>query len=203
MGTLLGIQESAVGFDVSISELILTESFLKTFYPDRNVFLFAGVTEYMPLKSNLFTLVMARDVIEHVGNQKEFLLEAHRVLNKNSYFLFNTGSRYVFIEPHTRLPGVGYLPRFLQPLYVRLIRNRTYEIRLPSLWELRRWLRKSRFGKNWKIFPSRNLDSAMKFTQERNKIAHLMLKILNILRLSKLLNRILAHISYYEIITKK
>ena len=77
---------------------------------------------------------------------------------QGTYFLFNTGSRFVLVEPHTHLPGVGYLPRSVQSIYVRLFRRSHYRVHLPSLWELRRWLKESPFSDNWKIIPSKQID---------------------------------------------
>lgn len=203
MATLLEIADTAVGFDLTISSLILAKSFLEQFYPDRNYLLFAGVAEYMPLASEVASLVLARDVIEHVADQTRFLKEAHRVMCTGGSFLFNTGSRFVLIEPHTRLPFVGYLPRLLQPLYVRLVRSSKYKVHLPSLWELRRWLTESPFNDTWKIVASKRIDLKDKSRIKHGRIRHLILGILSKLKLLKILNGLLAHLSYYEIIIEK
>ena len=151
IATLLETGNDAIGIDITISELIIAKSFLKSFYPGRNYFLVAGVAEHLPFTKELFSNVLAIDVIEHVANQKQFIKEAYRVLCPGGCFHFDTASRFYWIEPHTILPAVGYLPRFLQPLFVSLARHRNYKIHLPSLWELRKWLNKSPFADNWKI----------------------------------------------------
>jgi len=203
MATILEVADTAVGFGLSISDLIMAMNFLKKFYPGRDYFLFAGVGEHLPLASEVFSLALARDVIEHVANQNKFLQEAYRVMDSGSHFLLNTGSRFILLEPHVRLPCVGYLPRSLQPLYVRLARHSEYEVHLPSLWELKRWLNESPFESNWKIIPSKCIDLTSKQRIRRGRVAHLILGTLRGLGLLNILNRLLAHISYYEIIMEK
>lgn len=203
MATLLELTDTAVGFDISMSSLILAKSFLEEFYPARDYILFAGVAENLPIKSEIFSLVLARDVIEHVADQNKFLQEAHRVMLPEGSFFFNTGSRFVLLEPHTRLPLVGFLPRFLQPIFVRLLKGSHYKVHLPSLWELRKWLNESPFNDTWKIIASKRIDLKNKSKGDLRRIKRLILGALRRLGFLKLLNWLLAHISYYEVIVKK
>lgn len=203
VATLLEVADTAVGFGLSVSDLLLARKFLKESYPGREYLLFAGIAEHMALTSDAFSYVLARDVIEHVADQEKLLKETHRVMHSGGQFLFNTGSRFVLLEPHTRLPGVGYLPRLLQPFYVRLIRQSEYKVHLPSLGELKSWLKKSPFSDNWKIFASKNIDSTVKPKSKRKRAKRLILSILRKLGLLKVLNRLLSHISYYEVIVEK
>lgn len=203
LATLLEMTDTAIGFDLSYSSLLLARSFIDENYPSRDYFLFAGMAECLPLANMAFSLILARDVIEHVGNQKKFLDEAHRIMRKGSSFVFNTGSRFVLLEPHTRLPFVGYLPRFLQPIYVRFIRRTEYKVHMPSLWELRKWLYESPFNNTWKIIPSKRIDPESHSTRKNRNIVHRLKNFLHRLRLMKLLNRLLSHISYYEVIVNK
>lgn len=203
LATLLETTDTAVGFDLSYSSLLMAASFLKEFYPGREYFLFAGMAECLPLADETFSLVLARDVIEHVGDQKAFLEETHRVMRQGSTFAFNTGSRYVLLEPHTRLPLVGYFPRPLQRPYVHFIRRTEYRVRMPSLWELRRWLYESPFRATWKIIPSKRLGPESHPQRQSKSIVQRLKSFLHTLGLVKWLNRLLAHISYYEIIVNK
>ena len=57
MATILDVANTAIGFDLTISDLILAKSFLKKFYPGRDYLLFAGVAENLPLASEVFSLV--------------------------------------------------------------------------------------------------------------------------------------------------
>lgn len=203
MATLLEIADTAIGLDLTISDLILAKSFLKKYYPGRDYFLFAGVAEHLPLASEIFSFVLARDVIEHVKNPRQIFKETCRVMLPRKFFLFNTASRHLLLEPHTRLPCVGYLPRLLQPLYVRLARRCEYKVHLPSLWELRRWLNESPFAGNWKIVPSKHIDLTSKPRTSQGRVARLILGTMRSLGLLNVLNRLLAFISYYEVIIKK
>ncbi len=63
LATLLEMTDIGVGFDISISSLILAKRFLEEFYPSRDYILFAGAAENLPLRSEAFSLVLARDVL--------------------------------------------------------------------------------------------------------------------------------------------
>jgi ubiquinone/menaquinone biosynthesis C-methylase UbiE len=194
IATLLEIGEAAIGVDITISELILAKSFLKNFYPGYNYFLVAGVAEHLPLSSEFFSNVLAIDVIEHVASQKQFLQEAHRVMHLNGSFYFDTCSRFHWLEPHTRLPGVGYLPRFLQPVYVRLARHRNYNIHLPSLYGLRKWLTESPFGSDdWNIIHNK-VDPTSQPKTWRGKIVRAIPGLLGFLKM---------HSSKFKVIARK
>lgn len=203
MATLLKMTDSVVGLDITLSDLILAKNFLEEFYPDRDYFLIAGVAEHLPLACETFSLVLARDVLEHVTDQRNLFKEAHRVMLSGKNFLLNTGSRFLLLEPHFLLPGVGYFPRFLHPFYIRLVRNNYYKVHLPSLWELKKWLNESPFGSKWKIIPSKKIDLKGKPKTKLGRVGRFILKALRHTGLLKVLNRLLAHISYYEVIMEK
>jgi len=204
VATLLEVADTAVGFGLAISDLLLARKFLEESYPDRDYLLLTGIGEQMALASDSFSYVLARDVIEHVADPQEVLKETHRVMRSGGFLLFNTGSRFVFLEPHTRLPAVGYIPRFLHSLYFRLGRKIDFKVHLPSLWELRRWLKQSLFDdSNWEIFPSKSVESTIQPRVKDGKGKRLILGLLNRLGISKVMNWILAQISYYEVIIKK
>lgn len=64
----------------------------------------------LPFPDQSFDLVFSGAVVEHVGpreDQRRFVREACRV-GKNVFMA--TPNRYFPIEPHSRLPFVGYLP---------------------------------------------------------------------------------------------
>ena len=195
ISALLELGLSAIGADISISELIIAKSFLKNYYPENNYFLIAGVAEHMPFRNEFFSHVLAVDVIEHVLDQKQFIRDVYRVLHPDGCFYFDTCSRFVWDEPHTALPAVGYLPRFLQPLYVRMARQRNYKIHLPSQWELKKWLNESPFD-NWKIIYNQ-IDKASRPRTWRGKV------IRTIPGLLHLRNLLLKHTSSFEIFMKK
>jgi hypothetical protein len=87
---------------------------------------------------------------------------------------------------------VGYLPRALQPLYVRLARKREYKIHLPSVGELKGWLENSPLGGNWRITYSRQRDPRIPPDSRRGRL------IRAIPGMFGLMNWILAHLSSFE-----
>ena len=52
-----------------------------------------GVAEALPYEDNVFDVMLCFDVLEHVNDWNKVILEAHRVLNKNGIFLFDTLNR--------------------------------------------------------------------------------------------------------------
>lgn len=86
VGALLEVAHAAMGIDVLISKLVLAKKFLETYYQGRSYLLVAGVAEHLPLSNDIFSMVTARDVIEHVKNQERFMREAYRVMNRKGFF---------------------------------------------------------------------------------------------------------------------
>jgi SAM-dependent methyltransferase len=88
------------------------------------------------------------DVIEHVGDQRATLREAHRVLVPGGRLFLASPNRYSTApEPHVQVWGVGFLPRRWMPAYVRLIRGVEFKaIRTLGVHEWQRLLRASPFG---------------------------------------------------------
>lgn len=74
----------------------------------------------LPLKSNMFDLVLLNHVLEHVLGQQNLLNEILRVLRPGGICYLATPNRYCILEPHYRLPFLSWLPRSLANLYVRL-----------------------------------------------------------------------------------
>jgi SAM-dependent methyltransferase/LmbE family N-acetylglucosaminyl deacetylase len=139
--SLLAVSPMVAGVDISLPELLCAKKLLEEKGLGQFACLVAGCAEALPLRDQAFANVVARDVYEHVPDRTAFLREAYRALRSDGVFLFNTTSRFVWTEPHVLLKGLGYLPRALQPLVVRLLRKRGYDIYLPSLWEFKQGVR--------------------------------------------------------------
>jgi ubiquinone/menaquinone biosynthesis C-methylase UbiE len=92
-----------------------------------------------------FDLVLASDVIEHVVNPDAFVAGCARVLRPGGLLFLATPNRYSLgLEPHVRLPLVGYLPRGLARRYVWAVRKAPYDhVRLLSARDLRHLLQAS------------------------------------------------------------
>ena len=148
---LAGICAALVGVDLSLSELLCAKKLVEEHGKGAATLLVAACAEALPLRDQSCYIAIARDVYEHAPDQRSFLTEALRVLQPGTLFLFNTTSRYAPVEPHVLLSGVGFLPRFVQPFYVRLRRGREYAIHNPSLFELHRTLRCTLHDCDWHV----------------------------------------------------
>ncbi|MBI4523160.1 MAG: class I SAM-dependent methyltransferase [Deltaproteobacteria bacterium] len=109
------------GVDISLEELVLARKLCEEegYYSGSFV---AACAESLPLPTQSFDFVYSMDVVEHVRDQRAFLLEARKVLKDGGGFLFNSPNRYSLVaaEPHVNLWGVGFLPRNLADPYCRL-----------------------------------------------------------------------------------
>jgi len=101
--------------------------------------------QFLPFPPAAFDLVVAGNVLEHTHAQEELIAEAGRVLRPGGALFAVTCNRYsIAPEPHVRVWGVGFLPRRWMSSYVRLVRGHAYDnVRLPSVFELRRMARRS------------------------------------------------------------
>ena len=94
------------------------------------------------LAPGYFTVVAASDVVEHASDQDRFISGCARLLAPRGLVFLATPNRYsLSLEPHVRLWGVGFLPRWLAPRYTLALRKAPYDhVRLLSSRALRRLL---------------------------------------------------------------
>lgn len=74
----------------------------------------------LPLKKEMFDIVICNHVYEHVENAKKLMDEIYRVLKIGGACYFSGPNKYTVIEPHYFLPFLSWLPRRLASFYVRL-----------------------------------------------------------------------------------
>jgi len=141
--SLAGEAELIVAIDTAMDLLVLAKK-LVIEYDLKNVTLACAVAERLPFSSDFFDLVLASHVIEHLPDQEGGMREAYRILRPGGGICFDSPNRFsVSYEPHVQLLGVGFLPRFMMNLYVRLMLGIPYkDKRLLSFFELRRLLRR-------------------------------------------------------------
>ncbi len=98
--------------------------------------------ESAPFADGSFDLVVASDVIEHVNDIDAFVAGCARLLRPGGLLFLATPNRYSLgLEPHVRLPALGYLPRPLAVRAARAMRDADYShVRLLSARGLRRLL---------------------------------------------------------------
>jgi len=102
----------------------------------------------LPFPPQRFDLVTAVSLLEHVRDPRAVVKECGRVLKESGRLFVLTTNRFSLApEPHVRIWGVGFLPRRWMPAYVQWRRGLSYDKhRLLSCFELRRMLKKTRFG---------------------------------------------------------
>jgi SAM-dependent methyltransferase len=130
-----------VGVDAAFRWLLIGRERLRQM--DREPLLVAANAEALPFEAGSFPAVCANDLLEHLADPTPAVAEIARLLAPAGAAYIATNNRYSLLpEPHVRLPGVGWLPRTLQPRYVRLVRRHAYDkVRLLGVGELRSLLR--------------------------------------------------------------
>jgi ubiquinone/menaquinone biosynthesis C-methylase UbiE len=132
--------------DVSLRWLVLARKRLAEEGLDA-VELVACAAEDAPFPDASFDQVLASDVIEHVANPDAFLAGCARLLRPGGLLFLATPNRFSLgLEPHVRLPFVGWLPRGLARRYVETVRKAPYDhVRLLSAADLGVLLRRHGF----------------------------------------------------------
>jgi SAM-dependent methyltransferase len=114
----LPADREAIGIDVSLAWLVVAKRLLAEH--GRRVPLAAAVGEALPLPDASAGAVVALDVIEHLADVAPVLKEVDRVAAPGAALAFSTPNRFSLgAEPHVGVWGVGWLPRALQPRYVK------------------------------------------------------------------------------------
>lgn len=155
---LIGMAESfahVCGIDPYLPDLILARKLLEE-NGVGNAVLVQAVAQRMPFASNVFDYVSCQNVIEHLLTVEQAFAEIGRVLAPKGAFSGDSRNRFDLLtpEPHVQLRWVGFLPRALMPLYVRLRRKASYRgVRLLSLPELERHLQRTFGSCHRVVFP--------------------------------------------------
>lgn len=84
-------------------------------------------SESLPFDDESFEVVVSNHIIEHTPDAKKHLEEIYRVLKKGGICYLATPNKY-FIDPHFRLPFIGFLPRKASNWIVKTIRKREFDI---------------------------------------------------------------------------
>jgi SAM-dependent methyltransferase len=132
---------SVVACDASMRWLVLARKRLAEAGVE-NVQLVCCTAERPPFAPAAFDVVGASDMIEHVPDPDAFVAGCSGLLAPGGTLFMATPNRFSLgLEPHVRLPGVGWLPRRLAERYVRAARDTSYaHVRLLSSRGLRRLL---------------------------------------------------------------
>ena len=126
------------GIDVSMEWLMVAKHWARA--QGHEPVLAGAMAEKLPVADASVASFISLDVIEHVGDQDQFIREMARVLRPGGRYALVTPNRYSLSpEPHVGVWGVGYLPRRLQAPWVRAVAGVSYDYtRLLSAGETRR-----------------------------------------------------------------
>lgn len=138
-----------VGVDRSLEQLLYASRRLRARRLDHIILLCADAYD-LPLFPDSVDAVWALNTVEHLTDIERFFAEAARVLKAGGWFVGDSRNRFdlLMLEPHVRLPWVGFLPRGWQERYVALFRGQQWAARyvegtrLRSLWEIERLARR-------------------------------------------------------------
>ena len=86
------------------------------------------IDEQLPFANETFDVVLSNHVIEHVLDQKLHLSEIYRVLKKDGLLYLATPNKYWIIDPHYELPLISWFPRKISSFYLKVIKNKSWDI---------------------------------------------------------------------------
>jgi SAM-dependent methyltransferase len=85
---------SATGIDISPGAIVYAQEH----YPLPNATFLTASATVLPFSAKTFDLITAFEVIEHLGNWHDLLIEARRVLHRNGTFLVSTPNKIYYAE---------------------------------------------------------------------------------------------------------
>lgn len=97
--------------------------------------------ETLPFPDASFDMVISNQVIEHVWHPPRHIAEMARVLRFGGVAYLSTPNRFTLLEPHHRLPLLAWFGDAFAHRYLRLVRGKTWDVKLFSLRALCRLLR--------------------------------------------------------------
>src|SRR3989344_4219649 len=92
--------------------------------------------ENLPFEKNYFDIIISNQVIEHVTDQDLHIKEIFRVLSDKGICYLATPNKYWPIEPHYYLPFLGLLPTKIANIYLKIFKNKYYDVKLLSYNQL-------------------------------------------------------------------
>ena len=98
--------------------------------------------EHLPFQDESFDVVISNHVIEHTLNQRLHVEEIYRVLKKDGVFYLATPNKYAIMEPHFKLPLLGWFPRGITKAYLHIVKRKVWDVYLLSYGQIRDLLKK-------------------------------------------------------------
>ena len=74
---------------------------------------------FLPIRSEVASTVIALFLLEHVPEWNKIISEAYRALKTGGLLIIQIPNLMYFIEPHTMIPLLGFLPNRLRTILLR------------------------------------------------------------------------------------
>jgi len=108
------------GFTIGI-DIVPNKKWLQDIGYNSNIGFVVADARFLPIRSNATSFVVALSLLEHVTKWNRIVSEAYRVLRRNGIFIIQVPNLIYFIEPHTNLPLLGFLPDGLRTKLAQII----------------------------------------------------------------------------------
>lgn len=121
-----------IGIDNDKNSVEIARRQLKKLKCNKKVLHYDG--KRLPFKENIFDIVSASDVWEHVENPRLMLKEIYRVLKPSGILFIHNPNKLWPLETHYKLPLLSYLPASIANWYVKITdrAERYDDIHLPT-----------------------------------------------------------------------
>lgn len=108
---------------------------------EAGLFFLVGDGLNLPFPDESFDCIICHHVYEHTQNANRLFEEIYRVLKRDGFCYLSCCNRYAIIEPHYKVPFLGWLPKNLADSYVKLKKiDNGYRINFLSYRKLKRSL---------------------------------------------------------------
>jgi len=97
----------------------------------------------LPFKDEMFDMVIAMDLYEHVKDQDRLVENMTKLVRKHRFVVITTGNKIFPYELHTLLWFITYMPQRLADKYVKFrVGRKKFDIYQPTYWGLRKKFRR-------------------------------------------------------------
>ena len=92
--------------------------------------------------NSTFDVIICAHLYEYIPDIQKAMYEIYRVLKPGGICYFVAGNKWIFMEPHHRLPFLSWLPKSFANRYLKLFRNRDhYYETMQTYWQLKKLAR--------------------------------------------------------------
>ena len=139
----------SIGLDLFTHYINIAKYLIRHLNIDKISFIEADMTKTADFVSEADILII-NNAINYLTTRKQYkkaIRSFYNALKKDGFLVILTPNKLYYREAFTKLIGVQFMPRFLANWYVRYKGRRDHynDIRLPSPFELKRWIGKTGF----------------------------------------------------------